>query len=217
MPHRHDPDGGTLDTIEEPIRADDELPVRKLRELGQAPTQIRELLERSKSLLSAEAEAFRGRAILVCDVLDGREELAATALGEADVHLRRRERILSASARTLSSENPTPEAISFSPRANSRKIARSRSPRSKASTLRRTAWGRPRSVTTMGPFDPRTRRATPLGFSPSSANETLRALLAKRGLLRVEPEATADLSPNNRDRSATALRFEIDRFVATVN
>lgn len=62
--------------------------------------------------------------------------------------------------------------------------------RSKASTLRRIAGARPRSVRTSGCLEVRARRTTRPASSPSSATETIQALLGTRRLLGDGRQAT---------------------------
>ena len=45
MPNRDNPDGLACDTIEETVRGDDDLPIRKIRELGKDATGFRKALE----------------------------------------------------------------------------------------------------------------------------------------------------------------------------
>lgn len=130
MPDRHDPDVVAADPVEEPVRADDDLSVRKLGKLGQVTARLRETLKPTKHLLRSRSEALGGRCIVLGDIADGCQELASPGQREPDGHLRERAKTFSASASTLSKEKPRPEAISRSPRASSRKISRSLSLRS---------------------------------------------------------------------------------------
>ena len=157
--------------------------MRKLRELRKAAAGGGKALQPAEILPRSISKATCCGRVLLGDVADSGQELTASAGREANDHLRARARILSASASTFSSEDPRPEAISRSPRASSRKICRSRSLRSKASTPSKTACARPRSVTIKGCLEPRTRRTTRPGFSPSSATETARELLVTLPLL----------------------------------
>ena len=160
MPHRNDPDEVFANAVEEPVRPDDDFSMRELGKLWKPATRLWELVEPTKHLLRPGSKTLSGGRIMLCDVADSGQELAAPTRREPNDHLRARAKTLSASASTFSTEKPRPEAISRSPRASSRRISRSRSLRSKASTLSRTACARPRSVRTRGCSEARTRRTT---------------------------------------------------------
>ena len=71
MPHRDHPDSDTLHPIEEAIRPENDLPMRKLGELGKPATEMWELFKRAKPFLSPKPKALCGRRIVFCDVTDG--------------------------------------------------------------------------------------------------------------------------------------------------
>lgn len=72
MPDGDNPDGGTLNAVEEAVRAEHNLSMRQLGELGEAATEMREPFKRPKTLLGAQAEAFCRGGVVCCDVPDGR-------------------------------------------------------------------------------------------------------------------------------------------------
>ena len=103
MPDRDNPDGLACDTVEETVRGDDDLPIRKIRELGKDATGFRKPLKPAQHRFSPLLEPPGGRGILAKNVRDDLEELASAGRCEADFRRQASANKRSASARTFSS------------------------------------------------------------------------------------------------------------------
>lgn len=128
MPHTDDPHDFLLDPIEESIGANDDLPVREAAELRDSASGLGEASEPLERLGRSCMESTGRARALREQVRDDAEELPVASWCESDLHAPASRRSRSASARTLSSSRPLPLAISRSPVARIRRIARSRSP-----------------------------------------------------------------------------------------
>jgi len=87
VPHRRDPEGPSTNPTEEAIGANDDLPVRKVRELGQAPTRFWKALESAQDLLGAPEEAASSTRVVAVDACARGEERCPTRRREANAHL----------------------------------------------------------------------------------------------------------------------------------
>ena len=130
MPACDHPDGPVLTTIEETIGRHNHLAKGKIGKLGNQPTGLRISHEASECALSLLPEFQGCRGVVLQNKGHCREKLDASGGCEAEPHLGPPARRASASASTSSRSNPSPAAISCSPRASKCRIWRSRSLRS---------------------------------------------------------------------------------------
>jgi len=72
------PDCSTLDSIEEPVRRDHDLTIRKLREFGHSSPGVREFFQPSQHGLGALAKAARGARVVPADVIQRLQELGSS-------------------------------------------------------------------------------------------------------------------------------------------
>jgi hypothetical protein len=75
MPDGDDPDSGLFHAIEESIRWDDHLAMRKFRELWNLPTRLRIRAQPTQTLLGPRKKRQCGKGIVRLDVLKTCEEL----------------------------------------------------------------------------------------------------------------------------------------------
>jgi hypothetical protein len=100
MPDRDDPNVPTLHTVEEPVAANDDFSVRKVRELREVASRVRKPLEAAKNPLGSLAKATGRVWVLAVDVGDDREELSPARRREAYAHAYSESRMSSASRST---------------------------------------------------------------------------------------------------------------------
>jgi len=160
MPHRNNPYGITLDSIEKAIRRHYHLSIRKLREFGNDPSRSGKTLKPGQACLSSLPKVYRGTGLISSNISYCGKELISSRRTEANLQASSSANRASASAITELRERPLPFAISRSPRARSRNNSRSCSERSYASMPIMTAAARPRWVTISGCFSLRNRLRT---------------------------------------------------------
>src|SRR3990172_9565293 len=124
MPHCDHPHVAALHSVEEAIRANDDLAVRKVGELGEMASRARKALEAAQNPLGALAKATGRFRIVPVDVEDDREKLSPSRRRKAYAHAYSESRISSASRRTASRVLPLPARISRSPRARAFRMRR---------------------------------------------------------------------------------------------
>lgn len=130
MPDCHDPDGPAVDTVEKSVGRYDDFSIGEIGKLGDGASRRWEFLEPAQDSLCPLTESCRSRWSILANVLQRGQKLCPTRWGESNLHSSPARRTASASARTASRSCPSPAAISRSPRARSKRIWRSCSPRS---------------------------------------------------------------------------------------
>lgn len=130
MPDCNDPAGPALDTVEKPVGRQDHLSIWEIGKLGDGASGRGELLEPPQDFLCPLAESSRSGWPILANVFQRGQKLCPTRRGESNLHSSPARRTASASARTVSRSCPLPAVISRSPRARSKRIWRSCSPRS---------------------------------------------------------------------------------------
>ena len=130
MPNSDDPGCVALDAIEKSIRRDYQFPVWKFRKFRYNTSRFGKLNEPLQDRSGALAKILGCLGVILSDMLQGIQELASCGGGELNFHASPSARSSSASSRTSFSRCPFPAAISFSPRARSRRSSRSCSERS---------------------------------------------------------------------------------------
>jgi len=103
MPNGDDPNRVAGDPIEEPEGPNDNLTVRKFRELWNRSARLWKVTQSAQHRLGRLAETARGRRIIPPDVLQPLEELPPGRRGEQDPHETSSPSRRSASSRTLAS------------------------------------------------------------------------------------------------------------------
>ena len=86
VPDTHDPDRVLPDSVEEPIRSDDDFPIRQIREFRNVPTRFRKSLEAPQRLQDARVKPPGGARSISQDIGDNSQELAIARWGESDPH-----------------------------------------------------------------------------------------------------------------------------------
>ena len=99
MPDRDDPDCLTLDSIEEAVRCDHDLTIRKLREFGHRSPGLRGFSQPSQQDLGALTKAARRPRVVPADVIQGLQELGSGRRAKENLHRAFSDRSASASAR----------------------------------------------------------------------------------------------------------------------
>ena len=102
MPDRNDPHALPLDTVEEPVRRDDDFPIRKVWELWYQPARLRMARQPAERPFGPVPHLARRRGVVTLDVDQRRQKLKAARGCESDLHLDSRVSKASASTKTSS-------------------------------------------------------------------------------------------------------------------
>ena len=125
VPHRHDPNRFSRAPIEEPIRPDNDFPMRQVRKLRYRPTRFWKFLEATKNSSRFLPELPSGSRTVLSYILQAFKKLSSSRRCKLHLQDSPPSRIASASLKTLARVCPSPTAISFSPVANRCKRSRS--------------------------------------------------------------------------------------------